>query len=435
MKYPTFENVIVFAFFILILSFILYFTINCLVLMVKKIFRIKRDEINAFSLRKFDFAWEVETTHLCHVPEESKLNTDYEDPREKAPKDPLDEKLERLMNYGYNLCRGSQELKWKSKDLKKIGWRSEKNCFLIAYCKGNGRKAAIMNFLPMKSCKIPWQEPIVQNTMKKLLCNPPHRHLQQILKLDLSVELGCMVFVTPLEKLSLRDLIYKVKDPQALFNKKYQNNSSGKPINLEGIKKFGREILRALAVMHKMNWYHNNLHVGNIFIRDDEAIIGELQNYFLNTVPKDSAKLSQIHLFKGNLGKFESLHEMLDVIQFGHILYEMATGCELRLFAPDSNDYIFIPKQIGAILKQIFCESSVNPYQSINAKKMEDLLDIESVSRVGTGLEPPKLTIEELLYDDFFYSETFNIKDEIVWLSDQVTKSVLKQLVKLNKIY
>lgn len=52
-----------------------------------------------------------------------------------------------------------------------------------------------------------------------------------------------------------------------------------------------------------------------------------------------------------NSEKFNNIHEVIDIVQFGHLLFEMATGCELTLLTPEPNDYIYIMGPIQRILK------------------------------------------------------------------------------------
>lgn len=51
---------------------------------------------------------------------------------------------------------------------------------------------------------------------------------------------------------------------------------------------------------------------------------------------------------------FQHLHEAIDVIQFGQMLYELSTGLELKSMNLELNDYQLIAVPILDILIQIF---------------------------------------------------------------------------------
>lgn len=140
--------------------------------------------------------------------------------------------------------------------------------------------------------------------------------------------------------------------------------------------------------------------------------------------------------------RFDCPQEIIDIIQFGQLLYEMATGCELKMICPDPNDYIFIPSPIARILKEIFPESdsSQERKSSLTLKsilettgKIESFVSSKSFSSIG--FLKPKIRIEEMLYDEFFRDESDPFYKNFMDLprfQDQITKGILQQLKKLN---
>lgn len=73
-------------------------------------------------------------------------------------------------------------------------------------------------------------------------------------------------------------------------------------------------------------------------------MLGEIENYALNLPMKNKEIFMEVlkeePLMKTE--KFNNIHEVIDIIQFGHLLFEMGTGCELSTLRPEPNDYIYI---------------------------------------------------------------------------------------------
>jgi len=70
------------------------------------------------------------------------------------------------------------------------------------------------------------------------------------------------------------------------------------------------------------------LHSGNILIDDDEAKLSNYENFFFGYAPRPQIEALTSHL--------ENFLDM-EVILFGHVLYEMTFGMELNAARVDSN--------------------------------------------------------------------------------------------------
>lgn len=357
-----------------------------------------------------------------------------------------DEKMERLINYANNFCRSSYNLKWKNKFLKKMGSRSTKLTFLISYKLKEEHYPAIFSFIPLINCKLKMDEIVIKNGVKNFLENIKHPNIQSLIKFDAEDNLKMCIIIKPLENFSVKDMIYNNKDCKLTYHKKYEIKNIGKPLELSMIAMIGRQILLGLQYLHSQNFYHNNIHSGNIYVKNNRIMIGELENYILNLPSKNRKVYEKIFICEKVFDKerFDSPQEVIDIIQFGQLLYEMVTGCELKMIKPDPNDYIFIPKPVANILKEIFPENDEFEDKAKISLTLKSILEnsnldeshfSENKYKKKAKFLLPKIRIEELLYDEFFRDEEdpfYKKFNDIPKFQDQITKGIIKQLNRLN---
>lgn len=375
----------------------------------------------------------------------NRLKTNGEESEKSFLEKKTDENLERLTSYANNFCRSCYNLKWKNQNIKKIGSRNEKISFFITQKQKEDNLPVLFSFVPLKHCKLKMDEAVIKNGVKNICENIKHPNIQNLIKFDIEHNLELAIIIKPLENCSVKDLIYGNKDCKLSFHKKYEIKNIGKPLDLTLISKIGCQVLLGLHYLHSMNFYHNNIHSGNIYIRNNKVLIGELENYILN-LPSKNRKIYEKILFnkKFSSDRFECAQEIIDIIQFGQLLYEMVTGCELKMLQPDPNDYIFIPSPIARILKEIFPENDNLDDKSRMSLNLKSILDNTSnisdtyfsqiKMKKGTYLKP-KIKIEEMLYDEFFRDESDPFYKSFMNLpkfQDQISKGIIKQLNKLN---
>ncbi|KAG5675994.1 hypothetical protein PVAND_005850 [Polypedilum vanderplanki] len=152
---------------------------------------------------------------------------------------------------------------------------------------------------------------------------------------------------------SLKDLIYKSQWNEP-YNRKYTKKSCGLPISQ--VQRLGRQVLEALLFLRDRGIpSHGNLHSGNVILQNGVARLTGLENNLLGLNSNVNAVL-----WSRSSPEIESI----DVICFGHLLFEMCAGYELPESTP-SRAHLQIDleryPQVAEILQMIFNSPSGHP--------------------------------------------------------------------------
>lgn len=155
---------------------------------------------------------------------------------------------------------------------------------------------------------------------------------------------------------SLKDLIYNA-DPADDWNNKYYMKSQG--LSLDKIKDYSKQILSALLYLKsRMMPPLTQLHSGNIILSSNKKVclVSGHEYLFIGTKSrvhyifnKNVKKLKKYEIIseqnKNVYGKKYPLHYYVqEILSFGHVFYEMASGCELNNLYPLPNDIARIEK-------------------------------------------------------------------------------------------
>jgi PX domain-containing protein kinase-like protein len=183
-----------------------------------------------------------------------------------------------------------------------------------------------MTLLPLPSDSIALEElptsECPQSIFMELLGSLQHPYIYPILDLGFfhTENHHYLCLVTPFNTNgSLKDLIYKSQwsDPYAA---KYNKRSFCLP--LSQIQRLGRQILEALLFLKDRGiLLHGHLHSGNVILQNGVARLTGIENGLLALDSRVNAIL---------WARSAAEIDNIDVISFGHLLFEMSTGYELN---------------------------------------------------------------------------------------------------------
>lgn len=233
----------------------------------------------------------------------------------------------------------------KVQQLEDIGSRANKFWFRVFDQRTKSEK--ILAISPASSNMIPSFNLTTSKNMKDLLTLIKHPYLFPLSDVDFVVDQRLVVTVVPVSmRGSLKDYIY-----QSRFNEqysiKYRLRSRGLAPNQ--VKLFGRQVLEALIMLEGKGFPpHGHVQSGNILFSKDCCRLGGCENVFLGF----TSRLYPIIKRKMKEDKD------IDVISFGHLLFEMCTGAELPTAHPKPNDLDRCSNEQVEMLNYIFSNDS-----------------------------------------------------------------------------
>ncbi len=122
------------------------------------------------------------------------------------------------------------------------------------------------------------------------------------------------------------------------------SRNSGRPLSLQLIAKYGRMILEGLKYFEDNQFPYYHLHTGNVIILNSTAMLSDYENSFFGLKNRLSPRLKKIA---------KEPH----AVQFGFLLYEMATATELNFDSSNNVDYRLNNSaydEVDAVLSSIF---------------------------------------------------------------------------------
>jgi len=295
---------------------------------------------------------------------------------------------EKMLRFALDYCRASPNIILKDQKQVCFSWRNAKTNFKVEYEKFN----SILTTMPVSKTNVDLEDDFAREAFIGALLHVSRCGLVAPFQ-DLSIlnTQKQLIKIVPFYSCgSLRDLIHKTS-PKDTNQRKYEKK--GDSLSKAQITNFSKQILEALFHFHSKGWYHLHLHSGNIllnetnrvFISDIEKTINnanirndEFYSIAFENISKDyftshffdynSSELNEAFASKFNI------FEKIDVISFGRIVYEMATGRELNAPTPDDIEYDDMDDEISEMLKRIFKRKRKNDAEDfVTAKTLLEL--------------------------------------------------------------
>lgn len=206
--------------------------------------------------------------------------------------------------------------------LPDMGSRVNKQWFLV-----KDSKQAINAVLTMT----PWSSQTVidftkatKKTLKELFSLLQFPYLFPLMDIDFVFSHNLVMFIHPYRSAgSLKDLIYGSR-PQSSWVEKYQ--ARGKALSLTQIRNFGRQVLEALVYLRDKGFPTcGHVHSGNVFIINGTAKLSGFENSMFGWKSRLYPTIKKL---------IKNRDDDIEVVQFGHLLYEMLAGWELTTAEP-----------------------------------------------------------------------------------------------------
>ncbi|KAL7683705.1 putative protein kinase [Plasmopara halstedii] len=272
-------------------------------------------------------------------------------------------------------CRQYPLFRWREEAFPSIGRRAEKYYFRVDMLNLHQEKSGEMLFmlLPSQLSLLDFQKGTTLYRLKALLVTLKHPYILPILDMYYSKDKQALLFVQPFVPTgSLKDYIYRVNDPSQPFNVKYHPENA-RPLPFDEIAKFSRQILEALNGLRSKGIMYDHLKSTNVVIDEGNARLTDL---YLPLLAIDRYNESRILTV--------SLEEQMDIdlLLFGHLLYEMATGMELSSTQPSQSVLKELGPEITDVLNAIFYnyDNSLLVVDDVNASESNCMEEDDSHS-------------------------------------------------------
>ncbi|XP_043521725.1 slowpoke-binding protein isoform X1 [Frieseomelitta varia] len=273
------------------------------------------------------------------------------------------------------------------KQLNNLGSRMDKHWFVVRDT--SLKTDRLITLAPLnRNCSLSIT-PLTKNILNDLFLALQHPYIFPIFDIDfLEFESqNYVVVVQPISQGSLKDLIYGIERTgwNEDWNQKY--GSRGKGLPLPQVQQMGRQVLEALIFLKERGFPTViHLHSGNVLVQNGVARLAGLENTLLGFT-------SRIHpLIASRISQTISI----DMICFGHMLFEMCAGYELPSFKPNSMHLsdIEIYPQVVELLKFIFTETP-NRHKIVEELLVHDLfrnIDLREMRSASVTIFRPTLT-------------------------------------------
>lgn len=201
--------------------------------------------------------------------------------------------------------------------MENIGSRFGRHWFRVRDSYG---KENILTITQASSSKLIPFNSSTKKTLRELLKLLKHPYVFPVTDVDFVEDQNLVVIVQPISnKGSLKDYIYQARFPNS-YESKYLYRNKGL-INSQ-VKLYGRQIIEALLYLESKGFpQHGHLMSSNVMMSNGSCRLSALENAFLGYTSK---------LYPVIQKKISKQRDAVDVICFGHLLYEMCTGSNLE---------------------------------------------------------------------------------------------------------
>ncbi|ETO60214.1 SLOB protein kinase [Phytophthora nicotianae P10297] len=270
-------------------------------------------------------------------------------------------------------CRQYPLFHWREEALPSMGRRAEKYCFRMDMLNLQQESCGemLLSLLPAQLSLLDFQKENTLYKLKALLVTLKHPYILPVMDIYYSKEKKALLVVQPfVSSGSIKDRIYQVDNAAKPYDVKYRLENAH-PLPFEEIAKFSKQILEALAGLRSKGLVCDHLRSTNVVIDCGNVKLAEI---FTPLLAIDRYKDSR------ELTVCLEQHMDIDLLLFGHILYEMATGMELLAPQPEEGVLEMLTPEIADVLQAIFYYPDSLPEPPEEAENSVDFDDATSVS-------------------------------------------------------
>ncbi|XP_054721034.1 slowpoke-binding protein-like isoform X2 [Uloborus diversus] len=213
--------------------------------------------------------------------------------------------------------------------LPDIGSRVDKNWFLVRDTETKTERLLTMTPIS-ETCPFRYNAETKQ-VLTEIFSALQHPYIYPVLDIDRTIvmEQDYIIAVLPFnEEGTMKDVIYQ-SHCQDDWKDKYQFHGHG--LGASQIQRLGAQVLEALLFLKDQRFPpFLHLHSGNIIVQNGAARISGLENTLLGFTSRIQSLIPK---------RLHDNKEAAEVLSFGHLLFEMASGYELTSSQPSEKNY------------------------------------------------------------------------------------------------
>lgn len=272
--------------------------------------------------------------------------------------------------------------------LPDIGSRINKQWFLVH--DSQTEIDVVLTMIPWNTqCAVSFTKGTKKN-LRELFSLLQHPYFFPVMDIDFVFEHNLVMLVHPYRSGgSLKDIIYGSR-PKLPWEQKYQ--VKGKSLSLTQIRNYGRQVLEALLYLRGKGLPPcGHVHSGNIFITNGTSKLSGFENSFFGWKSRLDPTLKKL---------FKVKKADIDVIQFGHLIYEMLAGYELTTAEPIKENLVnFRNAPVVEVINFIFFNES-GLYPSLDELASHSLFkggDLSELEKFNPGPIQLSSNVKQLL--------------------------------------